>query len=108
MAKPWAKAFYSSKAWERCRAGYISERILTDGGLCEMCGEELGYIVHHVKELTPQNIDDPNVSLNYSNLQYVCKKCHDKEHGLFCESEKEYFFDAKGQLHQYPPIKNSE
>ena len=106
MAKPWAKAFYSSPAWERCRSSFIAERILADGGLCEICHDDVGYIVHHVRELTPNNINDPLVTLNHSNLQYVCKKCHDKEHRVFCETEKNYFFDASGQIQPYPPLKN--
>lgn len=106
MAKPWATAFYSSKAWERCRYAYISERILADGGYCEICHDEPGYIVHHITELTPTNINDPNVSLNHSNLQFVCKKCHNQTHGVFCESEREYFFDESGNIHPIPPVKN--
>jgi len=105
MAKSWAKGFYNSKAWERCRDSYIQERILFDGGLCEICHEEPGYIVHHVRELTPGNINDPDISLNHSNLQYVCKKCHDKEHGVFCEAERNYFFDNNGNIFPTPPVK---
>ncbi len=47
MAKDWAKAFYKSAAWQKCRDSYIAKRIAADGGLCEECQEELGYIVHH-------------------------------------------------------------
>ena len=55
-----------------------------DGGRCEVCREAQGFIVHHVVHLTPENIDDPAVSLNWENLQYVCKDCHDQfeGHGL--------------------------
>ena len=105
MAKPWAKKFYTSKPWLRCRQSYIDKRILADGGLCEACHEEPGYIVHHVIELTPGNIHDPNVSLNHNNLQFVCKKCHDEEHGFFCGYERGYYFSADGQILQSPPKK---
>ena len=82
--QPWAERFYSSKAWHRCRAGYIADRISIDGGRCEACRIAQGYIVHHKIHLTPRNIDDTDVSLNWSNLQYVCKDCHDQfdGHGL--------------------------
>lgn len=80
MAKAFAKRFYNSKSWKECRKHYIDKRILIDGGMCEMCGIELGYIVHHKKELTPMNINNPNITLNENNLQYVCKECHDKKH----------------------------
>lgn len=106
MAKKWAKSFYSSDAWLNCRNAYIADRLLVDGGLCEVCNEVPGYIVHHIKELTPSNINNPDVTLNLNNLQYVCKKCHDIKHGVFCEAERSYFFDESGQLHPIPPYKN--
>lgn len=44
--------------------------------MCQMCHRNLGYIVDHIKELTPDNITDPEISLNHSNLQYLCHDCH--------------------------------
>ena len=41
------KQFYKSLVWRRARAGYVSYRIAVDGGLCEVCGQRLGKIVHH-------------------------------------------------------------
>lgn len=79
MSKEFAKKFYKSKAWQKCRASYISQRIAVDGGLCETCHEKPGYIVHHKILLTPSNIDDPDITLNFCNLKYDCKDCHDKE-----------------------------
>lgn len=81
MAKEWAKAFYKSDAWRSCRLGYIAERKRVDGGLCECCGERLGYMVHHKILLTPSNIQDPEVSLNWDCLSYECKLCHDQHDG---------------------------
>lgn len=86
--KDWAKSFYQSKQWYRCRASYIAMRMATDGGLCEVCGKEQGYIVHHIRPLTEQNIGDPNISLNHDNLRFECKQCHDEEEG--------HYYDAKG------------
>ena len=80
MAKPWAEKFYNSVRWERCRESFIADRIQKDGGMCQRCRRQLGYIVHHKTHLTPDNIGDPNVSLNWDNLEYVCKDCHDEEH----------------------------
>lgn len=45
MAKEFAKAFYNSKAWKKCKASYIE----SVHGLCERC-EKSGYIVHNRKE----------------------------------------------------------
>ena len=81
MAKPWAKAFYKSDPWLACRGGYIAERRRIDGGMCEVCRERLGYIVHHKIQLTQQNIQDPAVTLNWKNLSYECKDCHDQHEG---------------------------
>ena len=46
-----------------------------DAGLCVHCGAP-GCIVHHKTELTPQNIDDPMITLNEDNLETVCRTCH--------------------------------
>lgn len=100
MAKEWAKKFYKSKAWQQCRRSYISKRINRDGGMCEVCKEAPGYIVHHKINLTPVNIKDPDVALNHCNLKYECKQCHDKEDGHYmdaCNKTKSYcIFDADG------------
>lgn len=50
MAKEWAKPFYNSKQWKQCRKSYIAHRISIDGGMCEHCHRELGYI-DHITEL---------------------------------------------------------
>ena len=46
-----------------------------------MCHQDLGYIVHHKIELTPDNINDPDISLNHRRLMYLCHNCHNKIHG---------------------------
>ena len=99
MAKEFAKSFYKSVAWQKCRKAYIDERILIDGGLCEECHEKPGYIVHHKVLLTPANINNPEVTLNYNNLKYDCKECHDreKEHAFVKQSKPICSFDCEGQ-----------
>lgn len=79
MAKEFAKGFYNSKAWKKCRTAYIAHRVAIDGGMCETCHEVPGYIVHHKEELTPENINNPGVALNFNNLKYDCHVCHNKE-----------------------------
>ena len=83
--KEFAKGFYNSAAWKKCRRAYIDSRIMVDGGMCEICGERVGYIVHHKELLTPTNITDPNITLSFDNLQYIQRK------GSCCG------FDAEGQ-----------
>lgn len=85
VMKKWAEKFYNSKKWKCCRNAYISERILIDGGLCEVCGESTGYIVHHKISLDSSNINNPEIALNNKNLMYVCKDCHDKFDGHFAD-----------------------
>ena len=77
----WAKAFYKSQAWLKCRNSYIRSRVNLDGGICEECKEEQGYIVHHKVYLTKENVNNPEISLNHDNLMYVCKNCHDQFDG---------------------------
>ena len=75
-----ARSFYMSRAWVKCRKGYAASK----GGLCERCwskglivpGEE----VHHKIRLTPENISDPAIALNWDNLELLCKNCHLEEH----------------------------
>ena len=106
MAKEFAKAFYNSSAWKKCRAAYIAYRQRIDGGMCESCHEVPGYIVHHKVELTPENINDPNIALSFGNLKYDCHVCHQKEntggtiHGLI-----EYEFSSDGEVCVLPPPK---
>lgn len=92
MAKDWAKAFYKSVAWQKCRAAYIQSVF----GLCERC-QRPGDILHHKELLTPQNINDPNVTLAWENLQYLCQECHNREHGLNSTADG-LMFDAVGNL----------
>lgn len=99
MAKEYAKAFYKSAAWIKCKNTYIKTRISIDGGMCEECHINLGYIVHHKQTLTEDNIKDPDVTLNHKNLEYVCKQCHDKfeGHGVSRGLKPLCLFDKEGQ-----------
>lgn len=99
MAKEFAKQFYQSPAWKKCRKAFISYRRSLDGGLCEICHERPGFIVHHKILLTPANINDPDVTLNFGNLQYVCLECHDRLPGHFLYDESNFrrtIFDEDG------------
>ncbi len=87
--KEYARAFYKSRAWLKCRDSYIK----SVGGLCERCLADglivPGYIVHHKCYLTPENINDPATTLNWDNLELLCLDCHNKEH-FKEEHEKRY------------------
>jgi hypothetical protein len=76
MAREFAKKLYQSAKWRKLRANYIAERQLIDGGLCEIgCGNS-GEELHHIKPLTPENVNDPNIATNPDNLKWVCRNCH--------------------------------
>lgn len=82
--------FYRSADWKAAR--HI--KIGSAGGLCEMCGV-IGEEVHHKIRLTPENVTDVNISINQANLMFLCKGCHNKEHGRF---EKGQQFDEDGNI----------
>lgn len=75
-----AREFYVSAEWKRCRAGFIRSR----GGLCERCAAKglivAGCHVHHKVRLTLDNIKDPSVALDWGNLELLCEDCHQAEH----------------------------
>ena len=99
MAKEYAKAFYRSKAWLQCRAGYIN----SVNGMCERCLKQGKYkpgkIVHHINYITPKNINDPNITLNWKNLELVCHECHEQIHkGSNRSLRDDVMFDNDGNL----------
>ncbi len=91
--RDFAKAFYLSKIWRKTRE-YIFKR---DCGLCVRCGSP-GEIVHHKKHLTPQNINNPAITLNEDNLELLCRNCHALEHEGTLATDKELMFDKEGNL----------
>ena len=105
MHNGFASAFYRSQPWIKCRTAYRESR----GNLCERCLAK-GIInagtkddpleVHHKIKLTPENINDPAVSLNWDNLELLCKQCHIDEH--FAWKRRRWRYDRDGVLHLNP------
>lgn len=102
--RSWAKQFYVSSAWIRCRTAYAK----SVGGLCERCLERGVYTpgteVHHKIKLTPKNVRDPSVALNWDNLELLCKDCHMEEHNV---SRRRWKVDDEGTLillNEAPPV----
>ena len=93
--KEYAKGFYKSATWERCKNAYIK----SVGGLCERCLEngivKAGVIVHHRKYITPDNISDPNITTDFNNLELLCQDCHNKEHQ---RKKRRYTVDNFGRV----------
>ena len=101
--KPWAEKFYNSDAWRACRDGFLKSK----EGLCERCSTPddpvVAKIAHHKIYLNEHNINDPNITLNWDNLEALCQDCHNKEHHRN-KRPKRYYFDENGNLVS-PPIK---
>ncbi|MBQ1296499.1 MAG: HNH endonuclease [Clostridiales bacterium] len=89
------QTFYKSKAWQKCRDAYVS----SVGGLCERCKTRglivAGEIVHHKVHLNVYNIDDESITLNWDNLELLCRKCHGDEHK---RTDKRYSVDDNGHV----------
>lgn len=91
--QPWARPFYKSRAWQSTRDAYYASQ----HGLCERCGGA-GKIVHHKQYLTPENIHDPSVALNWENLELLCQDCHNEEHHGSEVTAEGLRFDEDGNL----------
>ena len=93
--KEFARTFYKSKAWKDTR-DYIIRR---DGYLCADCMRAGKYTpaeeVHHIIELTPENITDERITLNPDNLISLCRECHRKRHGA---RDRRYKVDDMGRV----------
>ena len=78
--QPWAESFYKSKRWQSTRLAYIKSK----GGLCERCLKRGLYrpaqVVHHKTYINQDNINNPTITLDWNNLEALCKDCHQEEH----------------------------
>lgn len=78
--REFAEAFYSSRRWKECRQAYAKSQ----GYLCERCKAKgiltPGVIVHHKVHITPENITDPTVTLDFGNLELLCRDHHAQVH----------------------------
>ena len=97
MAREFAKQFYSSKAWQDCRNNYAAMK----GHLCENCLKRglyrPGEIVHHMIEIDPVTVNNPEVSLNFANLQLLCRDCHAAAHKPYSKHRR-YVIGPDGEV----------
>jgi hypothetical protein len=80
--------FYRSKEWADFRLCLIEERRAADGFIYdEVTGKPIikayDIIAHHKIELTLDNVNDANISLNPDNIQLVSFKTHNEIHERF-------------------------
>lgn len=86
--------FYRSDRWRKLRLALMHERTTAEGLVCQHCKKPIlrSYeaILHHVIELTPQNVNDVDIAYNPENLVFVHPKCHNEIHNRFGGRVKGY------------------
>ena len=89
------KKLYNSSTWQKIRKQVLSR----DFYICQICGQVNANVVHHIKELTKDNIADSSIATNKENLITVCNQCHDEIHSRNYRREKrDYHFDSNGNF----------
>lgn len=85
--------FYTTTAWRKARAAVLKEH----NGLCQLCLSkgliEPAVHVHHKTPLTPENLNNPMIALDRSNLMALCSNCHSEIH-----KKKRWRTDAYGRV----------
>lgn len=81
--------FYNSNEWRKFREQLIQERVNPADGILydEFSDQPLlksyDIVLHHIKPLTMQNVNDFSVSLNPTNIMIVSQKSHNEIHARF-------------------------
>lgn len=91
--------FYNSTEWRKFRQLLIAERTNKEDGILydEYSGQPLinsyDIVLHHIKPLTLQNVNDFSISLNPANIQIVSHRSHNEIHKRFgfCTERKVYY-----------------
>lgn len=96
--------FYNSKAWKDASRAYAESKCY----ICEVCKNKYAdptikpfykqFHVHHKIELTPENISNPEISLNADNFQLLCLHCHNKMHSTKDVLAPGLIFDENGMV----------
>lgn len=94
------KSFYNSVRWRKFRPIIIADR----APICVDCHRVITNskeieIDHDPIELTPENVNDPKISLNPDNVKIRCHDCHNRRHNRFCHKVEQGVFLVYG-----PPL----
>jgi hypothetical protein len=96
--------FYKTKAWKDCRNAYL-RRV---NGLCEECMKRGIFkpadIVHHKIVLDDEKARDPEIALNFENLQAVCIECHNAIHYGKAKPKRYSIVDGTVVIGEDPPL----
>lgn len=87
------KKFYQTKAWRNTRKAFVELK----RGICNKCGKA-GWEVHHIKPLTINNYKDPEIALNFDNLELLCTSCHNAERSADVYIRNDLMFDSEGNV----------
>ncbi|MDD3173594.1 MAG: HNH endonuclease [Herbinix sp.] len=85
-------SFYTSKRWRKFRKAIIAER----KPICEICGKIIINSIdcevdHYPIELTVNNVNDANISLNPLNVRIIDHDCHNKRHNRFGKISRQVY-----------------
>ena len=89
-------SFYRSREWRKLLDLVKNERLDAEGQIiCEYCGKPItrayDIIGHHKNELTEENVNDFNISLNPDNIMLVHHRCHNFIHEKLGYKKREVF-----------------
>ena len=72
----WQQHFYKSSEWQNIRRKVI----IRDKGISCVSGKKIlppdKMLVDHINKITPENYNDPNITLNMDNLQLMSLREH--------------------------------
>lgn len=88
--KDYSRSFYNGKKWKKLSSLYMTQR----NYVCERCGG-VAVICHHKQHISPANINDLSVTLNFDNLEALCQECHNREH---LQKHSKAIFDSNGEM----------
>lgn len=93
--------FYTSKEWRDLRSFLMSERTNEKGQIiCAHCGlpvvKKGDCIGNHIIELTEENVNDYDISLNPDNVELIHFNCHNIHHRRFGHDNKKKVFIVYG------------
>lgn len=88
--------FYQSKEWRNLLAQLKNERLNENGEIiCQYCGKPVvksfDIIGHHKVELTDENVNDFQISLNPDNIIFLHHKCHNVVHNKFGYKQRKIY-----------------
>lgn len=89
-------SFYRSREWEKFRQTVIAERMRDDGFVYDEVTDKpitkaYDIILHHKIELTEENVNDYDISLNPQNIMIVSHRTHNYLHDKLGYSRRQVY-----------------